>query len=182
MFACVISIEIIIATGADHRRPRAARLAKEAAEALRPVAGNGAELLFAVGLLGAQRPGRRRGAAVEQLRDQRGGRRGTLGVPPLRARRRCSWACSPSRSRSGAAVALTPVNLITLLIGTQVLQGIVTPIVLIYILILANRREVLGRHAERPGLPGRGHGGRGRDQHHVAAAAGSTVLGWFGLG
>lgn len=44
----------------------------------------------------------------------------------------------------GAAVALTPVNLISLLIGTQVLQGVVAPIVLSYILILANRRSVLG--------------------------------------
>jgi Mn2+/Fe2+ NRAMP family transporter len=35
-------------------------------------------------------------------------------------------------------------NLITLLIGSQVLQGVVAPIVLTYILILANRRSVLG--------------------------------------
>ena len=44
----------------------------------------------------------------------------------------------------GAAVALTPVNLISLLIGTQVLQGVVAPIVLAYILILSSRRSVLG--------------------------------------
>jgi Mn2+/Fe2+ NRAMP family transporter len=82
----------------------------------------------------------------------------------------------------GAAVALTPVNLITLLIGTQVLQGIVTPIVLIYILILANRREVLGRHANGPVI---------RVVATVVVVGisimsvlllGSTVLGWLGLG
>ena len=50
----------------------------------------------------------------------------------------------------GAAVALTPVNLITLLIGTQVLQGVVAPIVLTYILILANRRSVLGDAVNGP--------------------------------
>ena len=50
----------------------------------------------------------------------------------------------------GAAVAMTPVNLISLLIGTQVLQGIVTPVVLIYILILANRKDVLGTAANKP--------------------------------
>jgi Mn2+/Fe2+ NRAMP family transporter len=33
---------------------------------------------------------------------------------------------------------------------TQVLQGIVTPIVLTYILILSNRREVLGTAVNRP--------------------------------
>jgi Mn2+/Fe2+ NRAMP family transporter len=79
-------------------------------------------------------------------------------------------------------VALTPVNLITLLIGTQVLQGIVTPIVLIYILILANRREVLGRHANGPVI---------RVVATVVVVGisimsvlllGSTVLGWLGLG
>jgi Mn2+/Fe2+ NRAMP family transporter len=82
----------------------------------------------------------------------------------------------------GAAVALTPVNLITLLIGTQVLQGVVTPIVLIYILILANRREVLGRHANGPVI---------RVVATVVVAGisvmsllllGSTVLGWAGIG
>ena len=54
------------------------------------------------------------------------------------------------RSLIGAALALTPINLITLLIGTQVLQGIVTPVILVYILILTNRRSVLGKAANGP--------------------------------
>jgi Mn2+/Fe2+ NRAMP family transporter len=40
--------------------------------------------------------------------------------------------------------------LIKLLIGTQVLQGVVAPIVLTYILILANRRSLLGQAANGP--------------------------------
>jgi Mn2+/Fe2+ NRAMP family transporter len=44
----------------------------------------------------------------------------------------------------GASVALLPGNLISLLINMQVLNGIITPIVLTFILILANRRGVLG--------------------------------------
>lgn len=47
-------------------------------------------------------------------------------------------------------VALTPVNLIRLLIGTQVLQGLLTPVVLTFIVMLANRRSVLGRAANGP--------------------------------
>ena len=47
-------------------------------------------------------------------------------------------------------MALTPINLITLLIGTQVLQGIVTPVILAYILILTNRRSLLGKAANGP--------------------------------
>ena len=152
-----------------------------AAEALRPVAGNGAELLFAFGLLGASALA---GAVV-----------------PLSSSYAISEAVGVERSVSrrfaeaplflglftfqialGAAVALTPVNLITLLIGTQVLQGIVTPIVLIYILILANRREVLGRHANGPVI---------RVVATVVVVGisimsllllGSPVLGWLGLG
>ena len=82
----------------------------------------------------------------------------------------------------GASLALTHINLITLLIGTQVLQGIVTPVIQVYILILTNRRSVLGKAAN------------GRAFRIVAGVCvagisamsllllGSTVLGFFGIG
>jgi Mn2+/Fe2+ NRAMP family transporter len=82
----------------------------------------------------------------------------------------------------GAALALTSINLITLLIGTQVLQGIVTPVILVYILILTNRRSVLGKAANGPLF---------RIAATVCTLAisamsllllGSTVLGFFGIG
>jgi Mn2+/Fe2+ NRAMP family transporter len=149
VFACVISITIIIATGATIGGQGPLDSAKQAAEALRPVAGPGAELLFAFGLLGASALA---GAVV-----------------PLSSSYAISEAIGVERSVSrrfreaplflglftlqvilGAAIALTPVNLIKLLIGTQVLQGIVAPIVLTYILILANRRSVLGPAANGP--------------------------------
>jgi Mn2+/Fe2+ NRAMP family transporter len=44
----------------------------------------------------------------------------------------------------GGAVVLVPGNLITLIINTQVLEGVITPLTLILILILANRRTLLG--------------------------------------
>ena len=82
----------------------------------------------------------------------------------------------------GAAIALTPVNLIKLLIGTQVLQGIVAPIVLAYILILSNRRSVLGPAANSPLF-------RAAATIAVTAVAGmslllvgQTLLGFLGLG
>lgn len=143
LFACIISITIIIATGATIGGQGPLDSADQAAQALRPVAGSGAELLFAFGLLGASALA---GAVV-----------------PLSSSYAISEAIGVERSVSrrfreaplflglftfqvflGAAVALTPVNLISLLIGTQVLQGVVAPIVLSYILILANRRSVLG--------------------------------------
>jgi Mn2+/Fe2+ NRAMP family transporter len=181
VFACIISITIIIATGATIGGQGPLDSAKQAAQALRPVAGPSAELLFAFGLLGA--------SAL------------AAAVVPLSSAYAISEAIGVERSVSrrfqeaplflglftfqvilGAAIALTPVNLIKLLIGTQVLQGIVAPIVLTYILILTNRRSVLGPAAN------------GRLFQAVATMAvtavagmsllllGQTLLGWIGLG
>ncbi|HSS25941.1 MAG TPA: divalent metal cation transporter [Mycobacterium sp.] len=44
----------------------------------------------------------------------------------------------------GAGVALAPGNLVALVVNAQVLNGIITPLLLTYILILANRATVLG--------------------------------------
>ena len=178
LFACVISITIIIATGATIGGRGPLNSAKEAAQALRPVAGSGAELLFGIGLLGASALA---GAVV-----------------PLSSSYAISEAIGVERSVSrrfreaplflglftfqialGAAVAMTPVNLISLLIGTQVLQGIVTPVVLIYILILTNRRDVLGSAVNKPAF---------RIAATIAVAAisimsllllGTTILSWL---
>ena len=74
------------------------------------------------------------------------------------------------------------INLITLLIGTQVLQGIVTPVILVFILILTSRRSVLGKAA---------NGSVFKVVAGVCVAGisamsllllGSTVLGFFGIG
>jgi Mn2+/Fe2+ NRAMP family transporter len=93
-----------------------------------------------------------------------------------------SWASSRSRSSSGAAVVLVPGNLITLILNTQVLEGVITPMTLILILVLANRRSLLGRRPTAPWPAGLG----GFAIVAVAAVAGVyvllTVLGWFGIG
>jgi Mn2+/Fe2+ NRAMP family transporter len=47
-------------------------------------------------------------------------------------------------------VALIPGNLITLLINTQILNGLITPVILAFILVLANRRSVLGDAVNAP--------------------------------
>ncbi len=181
VFACLISITIIIATGAAIGGQGPLVSAKQAAEALRPVAGSGAYLLFAFGLLGASALA---GAVV-----------------PLSSSYAISEAVGVERSVLrrfrqaplflglfsfqvflGAAVAMTPVNLIQLLIGTQVLQGIVAPVVLFFILILANRRDVLGAAANGPAF---------RVAATIAVTAislmslallGDTLLGLVGLG
>lgn len=149
VFASVISMAIIIATAAAIGGSGPLESAKEAAQALEPVAGSGAQILFGIGLLGA--------SAL------------AAAVVPLATSYAVAEAVGVERSVSktfreaplfmglftaliliGALVALLPGNLISLLINMQVINGLITPIILIFILILANRRAVLGSAANGP--------------------------------
>jgi len=77
---------------------------------------------------------------------------------------------------------MTHVNLISLLIGTQVLQGIVTPVILIYILILTSRRSVLGKAVNKPVF----QAVAGLCVIGISAMSllllSTTILGFFGIG
>jgi Mn2+/Fe2+ NRAMP family transporter len=151
VLAMFISMSIIIATAAAIGGTGPLTSAEEAAEALKPVAGSAAEALFGIGLLGASAL-----AAV---------------VVPLATAYGVAEAAGTERSVSrtfaeaplflglftgqvaiGAAVALIPGNLIDLLINTQVLNGLITPVFLTFVLILANRRAVLGDAVNGPVL------------------------------
>jgi NRAMP (natural resistance-associated macrophage protein)-like metal ion transporter len=146
IFCNVISIFIIIATAAAIPIRAPLNTAKQAAQALGPVAGRFATELFAIGLLGA--------SAL------------AAAIVPLSTAYAISEATGVERSVSksfrqaplflglftaqvfiGAGVALIPGNLIKLLVEAQVLNGLITPILLTYVLILANRRRVLGEAA-----------------------------------
>ncbi|MGH9095062.1 MAG: NRAMP family divalent metal transporter [Acidimicrobiales bacterium] len=181
IFANLISVFIIISTAAAiGKLGRPLTSAADAANALRPVAGSRAGDLFAVGLLGASALA---GAVV-----------------PLSTAYAVSEAVGVERSVSrrfteaplflslftgqvlvGAVVALAPGNLISLLLKTQELNGIITPIILAFILILANRRRVLGDAVNGPVF-------RvvativivGISAMSLTVAA-QTVLGWFGV-
>ena len=146
VFANLISIFIIIATAAAITVRGPLTSAAQAARALGPVAGPFASELFAVGLFGASSL--------------------AAAVVPLSTAYAISEAVGAERSVGkrfreaplfiglftgqivlGAAVALIPGNLIQILINAQVLNGLITPIILTYILILANRKSVLGAAA-----------------------------------
>jgi Mn2+/Fe2+ NRAMP family transporter len=149
IFADAISWFIIVATGAVLGGRGVLNSAKEAAQALRPVAGSAAELLFGLGLLGASAlagavvPLSTSYALAEAIGVERSVSRSFREAPLF-------LGLFTAQVGIGALVALVPVNLITLLIGTQVLQGILTPITLVFILVLANRRSVLGDQANGP--------------------------------
>jgi Mn2+/Fe2+ NRAMP family transporter len=177
----VVSIAIIVATAAVIGGTGALSSAAQAAHALRPVAGPAAEVLFGLGLLGA--------SAL------------AAAVVPLSTSYAVAEAVGAERSVSnsfrqaplflglftgqiliGASVVLVPGNLIHLIVNTQVLEGVITPVTLIFILVLANRRSLLGTAANGPVARWVG----GISVLAVAAVASVyvaiTVLGWFGLG
>ena len=181
IMAAFVAMSIIVATGATIGGTGPLTSASHAAHALRPVAGAAAELLFGLGLLGA--------SAL------------AAAVVPLSTSYAVAEAIGVERSVSssfrqapiflglftaqilvGAAVVLVPGNLITLIINTQVLEGVITPMTLILILVLANRRSLLGAAANGPWARWVG----GISIVSVAAVASVfvvlTVLGWFGIG
>ena len=178
--ANIVSIAIIVATAAAIGGTGPLTSAKQAAQALEPVAGNASTVLFGVGLLGA--------SAL------------AAAVVPLSTSYAIAEAVGVERSMSrrfrdaklflgvftglvivGAGVALLPGNLIQLLINMQILNGLITPIVLVFLLLLANRRSVLGDAVNSPKF-------RVVATICVAAIAVlailvviQTVLGWTGL-
>ena len=145
----VVSIFIIIATAAAIGGTGPLLSARQAALALVPAVGSYAPTLFGVGLLGASLL-----AAV---------------VVPLSSSYAIAEGVGAERSVSdsfrraplffglftlqlviGAVVALAPGNLISLVVNMQVLNGVITPVLLTFVLILANRRSVLGDAANGP--------------------------------
>ena len=139
----VVAVFIIIATAAAIGGTGPLQTAKDAAAALTPVVGSAAPYLFAFGLLGAALLA----AAVVPLStsyaiaDAAGAPRSvsnSLREAPL------FYGLFTLQIVVGAAIALAPGNLVALVINAQVLNGFITPVLLTYVLILANRRSVLG--------------------------------------
>ena len=149
IFANLISVCIIIATAAAIGGSGPLGSADQAARALEPVVGAGAKTLFGAGLLGASALA----AAVVPLSTAYALAE-AVGVERSVSRR---FAEAPlflglftAQIVLGAAIALIPGNLIDLLINTQILNGLITPIILVFILVLANRRSLLGSAANSP--------------------------------
>ena len=149
IFADIISIFIIIATAAAIKTRAPLASASQAALALKPVAGQFASQLFGIGLLGASAlaaaivPLSTSYAVSEAVGSERSvGKR--FSEAPL------FIGLFTAQIVIGAAIALVPNNLIKTLINAQILNGIITPILLTYILILANKRSLLGSAANGP--------------------------------
>jgi NRAMP (natural resistance-associated macrophage protein)-like metal ion transporter len=181
IFADLISVFIIVATAAAIKTRAPLASAQQAAQALRPVAGRFAAQLFALGLLGASSLA----AAVVPLStayalSEAVGAERSVGKSFREAR--LFLGLFTGQIIVAAAVALIPGNLIQLLVKAQVLNGIITPILLTYVLTLANRRSLLGAAAN--GLVFRIISTVCVALIAVMALAvlALTVAGWFGIG
>jgi Mn2+/Fe2+ NRAMP family transporter len=151
LFANLIACFIIIATAATlyvhgiHSIGSAA----DAARALRPVAGNFSEALFGVGLAGASLlacailPIATAYVLSESLGFEKGiGRR--LREAPV------FMGVITAMIAAGAIVAVIPgIPVIGLLIGVQVVNGVLLPINLLFIWRLARDPELMGEHRNR---------------------------------
>lgn len=149
--ANIIACAIIITTGTVlHPAGVSITSASEAASALQPLVGHYAELLFAVGLLAASVLS----AAV---------------LPLTAAYAICEafgWEAGLDRSWDeapafngiytfviglGAAVILLPgLNLIGIMLVSQVVNGVLLPFLMIFMLYIVNDRRVMGRYTNGP--------------------------------
>src|SRR5579859_2078698 len=152
VFANLVASFIIIATGAtlfvhgDHTVNNAA----DAARALAPFAGRFAEVLFAVGLLGASLlaaailPVTAAYVIAETFGFEKGIKHRPREAPVF-------VAVITVLIGIGTLVAIVPgIPVIKLLVAVQVVNGILLPITLFFVWRLAANRELMGEHANGP--------------------------------
>ena len=149
IFANLIAGFIIIATGATlfvHGH-RSVESAADAAKALAPFAGRYAEVLFAVGLLGASLlaaailPVTAAYVIAETFGFEKGIRRDPRDAPVF-------VGVISALIGIGAIVALAPgLPVVGLLVAVQVINGVLLPITLFFVWRLASKRERMGVYA-----------------------------------
>ena len=175
-FSNFIMYFIILTTGATlHAHGQTnVTTAREAAEALRPLAGNGAYLLFTLGLIGT----------------------GMLGVPVLvgssayAAAEAANWRGSisdrPKKARAfygvmavamalGLALNYLGLNAVKMLFWSAVINGLLAPPLILLVILLTSNRKVMGKQVNSPVLR---YLGWTTFAVMTAAAAGMLITSW----
>lgn len=160
IFSNLIASFIIIATAATLHAAGTTEIetAADAARALQPVAGEAAQAIFALGLLGASllAAGVLPLATAYSVSEAFGFRKGVN----LDFRRVPIFlGLFSGLVALGAGLALVPnVPVIQLLVGIQVLNGVLLPIILVFLLILINDQRLVGdlRNSRRVNVLGWG--------------------------
>jgi NRAMP (natural resistance-associated macrophage protein)-like metal ion transporter len=152
-FSEIISIVIIIATAATlHARGITnIQSAAEAAEALKPLAGRFASLLFALGIIGTGLLSVPvlAGSAAFAVSETRGWKEGLEYKPQQAAR---FYAIIVGATFVGVAMDWSNINPIQALFWSAVLNGVCAAPIMVAMMIVANRPEIMGRFTERAPL------------------------------
>ena len=151
IFAILIVFFIVVSTAATlHKAGIQISSAADAAHALAPLAGRYAQTLFGLGLFGASMlaagvlPLATAYSISEALGFEKGVSRSFREAPIFLGTFTFLVAV-------GAAIAIVPnLPLIRVLLVTQVMNGLLLPIVLFAVLRLVNNRELMGRHVNGP--------------------------------
>lgn len=151
VFAILIVFFIVVSTAATlHKAGIHVSSAADAARALRPLAGQYAQALFGIGLFGASMlaagvlPLATAYSISEALGFEKGVSRSFKEAPIFLGTFTFLVAV-------GAAIAVIPeLPLIRVLLVTQVINGLLLPVVLFAILGLVNDRELMGSHVNGP--------------------------------
>ena len=146
--ASIISWFIILVTGhVLFPASIAVNGAEDAAAALAPLAGPYAQVLFGVGLVGASflaacvLPGITASAVCEAFGWERGADRSWAEAPTYRG------IISAILFVSAAVVLIPNVNLFGIMMLAQVVNGVLLPVLLVCMIVIARDRHIMGAHA-----------------------------------
>lgn len=169
VLSIVISAAIVIVAATTlHASGIAVETAADAARALAPIVGPAATVLFGVGLFGASMlaasilPLSTAYAISEAFGFERGVSRELREAPVF-------FGLYSALIALGAAVVLLPVDPIRVILASQLVNGILLPIELVFILLLINDETVMGRYTN----------GRGFNLVAWTTAIGLTILTLF---
>jgi NRAMP (natural resistance-associated macrophage protein)-like metal ion transporter len=152
-FSNLVMFFIILATGATVHAAGQTQIdsARQAAEALRPLAGDGASVLFAIGLIGTGLlavpvlAGSASFAIAELFRWRAG-----LDLTPRRGRR--FYLLFAGAVLAGMALNLAGTNPIRMLFLSAVLNGLLAPPLLLLVMLVGGNKAIMGEHANGPWL------------------------------
>jgi NRAMP (natural resistance-associated macrophage protein)-like metal ion transporter len=148
LFSNIVMYFIILATGATLYRSGHTDIvtARQAAEALRPLAGEAAYVLFALGLIGTGLLAVPvlAGSASYAVAEVFGWRSG-LDLPPRRGRR--FYLVLAGAMVGGIVLNLVETNPIRVLFLSAVVNGLLAPPLMVLVMLVSSDRRIMGEHA-----------------------------------
>jgi len=176
LFSNLIMYFIILTAGATLHPAGITNVqtAEEAAAALQPIAGNGAALLFTIGLVGTGMLGVPvlAGSAAYAIAEAAAWR---VGMDEKVHNARQFYGVIAVAMLVGMLLNFAHVNAIKLLIGSAVINGLLAPPLIAIVLVVCNNEKIMGTHRNRRTL--NILGGLGVAMMTIAAVA--LVFSWF---